>query len=85
MCVSVNDPLRQAEKLRQRIVAASAKGPQLVFVTETGAVDCCTVDSERHHAMAARPDFFHQVAGVFDRTASAALLAASIGAVRGGS
>ena len=75
------DPARAAEKLRQRILASSARGLQVVFVSATGEVDCCTLNSERHHAMAARPDFFKRVAGVFDGTASAALLAASVGEV----
>lgn len=77
-----NDPMRFAEKLRQRIVASSARGLQVVFVSERGEVDCCTLNSERHKAMAARPDFFKRVAGVFDATASVALLAACVGEVR---
>jgi hypothetical protein len=76
--MAVNDPWRQAEKLRQRIVASSAKGAQVVFITPRGQVDCCTVDSERHKAMASRPDFFARVAGVFDAQVSAELLAASL-------
>jgi hypothetical protein len=78
MCMAVNDPWRQAEKLRQRIVASSAKGAQVVFITPRGQVDCCTVGSERHQAMASRPDFFARVAGVFDAQVTAELLAASL-------
>lgn len=78
MCMAARDPLRAAEKLRQRIVASSAKGAQVVYITPRGLVDCCTVDSERHKAMASRPDFFARVAGVFDAEVTAELLAASL-------
>lgn len=78
MCQAINDPLRAAEKLRQRIVASSAKGAQVVFISSRGGVDCCTLDSERHKAMASRPDFFARVAGVFDAQVTAELLAASL-------
>ena len=81
MSVSINNPLRAAEKLRQRIVASSARGLQVVFVSTAGAVDCCTINSARHRAMERHPEFFRRVAGVFDGTASAALLAASLGEV----
>jgi hypothetical protein len=78
MTMAKMDPARAAEKLRQRIVANSIKGPQVVFISLRGVVDCCTLDSARHHALASRPDFFNRVAGVFDASATMPLLAASL-------
>ena len=75
------DPLRAAEKLRQRIVAASKCGPQAVFVSRRGGVECCPVKSARYQALAGRPEFMRRMAGVFDASVSTAQLAAELRAV----
>lgn len=72
------DPLRAAEKLRQRIVASAVKGPQAVFVGPRGQVDCCAADGERYKAMTERPELFRRVVGVFDASVTAEQLAAEL-------
>lgn len=82
MMRTANDPLRAAERVHRRIVAASEAGPQLVFVDRQGRVDRCTLGSERQKALESRPDFFRRVAGVFDASATVPLLAAALREVR---
>lgn len=77
------DPLRAAEKLRQRIVAASARGPQVVMVLRCGSVDCFTRNSARHRALETRPELLRRVVGVFDASVSAEQLAAELREVQG--
>lgn len=78
MSMSRQDPWQVAEKLRQRIVAKSSEGAQVVFVDFRGRVDCCTSGKLRHQALETQADFHRRVAGVFDAKVSAELLAASI-------
>jgi hypothetical protein len=75
---ALRDPLQVAEKLRQRIVAKSGDGAQIVFVDFRGRLDCCTVGNRRHQALETHVDFHRRVAGVFDAQVSAELLAASL-------
>ena len=76
--MSRRDPLRVATKLHQRIVAASRSGPQAVFVSVRGEVDCCTVDGERYKALESMPGFVRRLAGVFDAGCTVAGLAAAL-------
>lgn len=77
----MSDLLHQATRLCKRITVAAEAGPQLVFVDRMGRVDRCTVDSERHKALERRQDFFKRVAGVFDASATPALVAAALAEV----
>lgn len=70
--------MHKAERLAKRIAAAADAGPQVVFVDSQGRIDRCTAGSERHKALEQRPDFFRRVAGVFDSSATPALLASAL-------
>ncbi len=74
----MSDLMHKATRLQRRIAASADAGPQVVFVDGQGRIDRVTVGSERHKALEARPDFFRRVAGVFDSSATPALLASAL-------
>lgn len=69
-------PLSQVERLRRSLVAKGV--PQVVFVGRRGGLDFAQAGGLRHAFLELDPGFSRRVAGVFDGSASLALLAASI-------
>lgn len=73
------DKITEARRLCKRI--AFFKGAHVVFVGRSGRPDFCPAGGARHQALEQRPGFSARVAGVFDASASPALIAAALSEV----
>lgn len=80
---TANDPLRQLEKLRSRIIACSGQGPMLVWLDNNDTPHACVENGPRHQLLKMRPGFDERVAGVYDMRCTLSQLGADIRAVRG--
>lgn len=69
-------PLAKVARLHRAIVARGA--PHVVFVGRRGGLDCAPAGGPRHASLERDPGFSARVAGVFDGSASVALLAAAL-------